>query len=203
MNREYHFWWSWRLDRNMELLVFGHAGAKVIVFPTREGRFYEYENLRMTEVFRDKLEKGFLQLFCVDGIDSESFYCREAHPSGRIQRHRQYEEYILNEVLPFMALKNPHPCVIVHGCSLGAYHAVNIAMRHPHLFRKLAAFSGRYDLTINVEGFPGPFRRLLQRRRLFPHADPFSAESHVRPTPSQQRSRTQRRRRLSFRSPAP
>jgi hypothetical protein len=66
--------------------VFGHAGAKVIVFPTREGRFYEYENLRMTEVLRDKLEKGFLQLFCVDGIDSESFYCRWAHPSGRIQR---------------------------------------------------------------------------------------------------------------------
>jgi esterase/lipase superfamily enzyme len=141
----------------MELLVFGHAGAKVIVFPTREGRFYEYENLRMTEVLRDKLEKGFLQLFCVDGIDSESFYCRWAHPSGRIQRHRQYEEYILNEVLPFMGLKNPHPCVIVHGCSLGACHALNIAMRHPHLFRKLAAFSGRYDLTINVEGFPDLF----------------------------------------------
>ena len=53
MNREYHFWWSWRLNRNMELLAFGHAGAKVIVFPTREGRFYEYENLRMTEVLRD------------------------------------------------------------------------------------------------------------------------------------------------------
>jgi esterase/lipase superfamily enzyme len=78
-------------------------------------------------------------------------------PSGRIQRHRQYEEYILNDVLPFMGLKNPHPCVIVHGCSLGAYHAVNIAMRHPLLFRKLAAFSGRYDLTINVEGSPDLF----------------------------------------------
>jgi esterase/lipase superfamily enzyme len=29
----------------MELLVFGHAGPKVLVFPTRDGRFYEYENL--------------------------------------------------------------------------------------------------------------------------------------------------------------
>jgi esterase/lipase superfamily enzyme len=157
MNREYHSWWSWRLNRNMELLVFGHAGAKMIVFPTREGRFYEYENLRMTEVLRDKLANGFLQLFCVDGIDSESFYCRWAHPSGRIERHRQYEEYVLNEVFPFMSLKNPHQCVIAHGCSLGAYHAVNIATRHPHLFRKLAAFSGRYDLTMSVEGFPDLF----------------------------------------------
>jgi esterase/lipase superfamily enzyme len=29
----------------MELLVFGHAGAKVLMFPTREGRFWEYERL--------------------------------------------------------------------------------------------------------------------------------------------------------------
>ena len=39
MNREYHQWWSERLRRNMELLVFGHAGAKVLVFPSRLGRF--------------------------------------------------------------------------------------------------------------------------------------------------------------------
>ena len=45
MNREYHRWYSERLHREMELLVFGHGGAKVLVFPTRDGRFYEYENL--------------------------------------------------------------------------------------------------------------------------------------------------------------
>ncbi|MEY3787833.1 MAG: hypothetical protein RLZ75_2040, partial [Pseudomonadota bacterium] len=45
MNREYHKWWSDRLQRDMELLVFGHAGAKVLVFPSRFGRFYEYEKL--------------------------------------------------------------------------------------------------------------------------------------------------------------
>lgn len=153
MNREYHKWWSWRLNREMELLIFGHAGAKVLVFPTRGGRFYEYENMRMVERLRDKIEQGYLQLYCVDSIDVESFYCWWAHPSGRIDRHLQYEEYILNEVLPLMHAKNPHPCVISHGCSLGAFHAANIAFRHPHLFQKLAAFSGRYDLTMNVEYF--------------------------------------------------
>jgi esterase/lipase superfamily enzyme len=55
--------------------------------------------------------------------------------------------------MPLMAAKNDHPCTIAHGCSLGAFHAANIAFRHPHLFRKLAAFSGRYDLTLNVEHF--------------------------------------------------
>jgi esterase/lipase superfamily enzyme len=137
----------------MEMLVFGHAGAKVLVFPTRGGRFYEYEHMRMPDVLRDKIENGHIQLYCIDSIDSESLYCWWAHPSGRVNRHNQYERYILDEVFPFMHDRNDHPCVISHGCSLGAYHAANIAFRHPYLFKKLAAFSGRYDLTMNVEYF--------------------------------------------------
>lgn len=153
MNREYHKWWSPKLNRDMELLVFGHAGAKVLVFPTRDGRFHEYEDMRMTEVLRPKIEAGHLQLYCIDGINSESFYCNWAHPSGRMQRHLEFEAYILDEVFPFMNEKNPHPCVISHGCSMGAYHAANIAFRHPNRFAKLAAFSGRYDLTQPIENF--------------------------------------------------
>ncbi|QXP83282.1 esterase family protein [Methylococcus sp. Mc7] len=153
MNREYHRWYTERLGRDMELLVFGHAGAKVLVFPTRDGRFHEYEDLRLVESLRHKIEAGHLQLFCLDSIDHESLYCFWRHPAERIRRHVQFEEYILNEVFPLMAAKNPHPCTIAHGCSLGAFHAVNIAFRHPHLFRKVAAFSGRYDLTLGVEHF--------------------------------------------------
>lgn len=153
MNREYHKWWSAQLQRDMELLVFGHAGAKVLVFPTRRGRFYEYENMGMVNVLADKIEQGHLQLYCVDSVDAESFYCDWAHPSGRIQRHIAFEDYILNEVLPFMNDRNPHECVISHGSSLGAFHATNIVLRHPQLFKKLVAFSGRYDLTLAVESF--------------------------------------------------
>jgi esterase/lipase superfamily enzyme len=157
MQREYHRWHSPRLGRTMELLVFGHAGAKTLVFPTRNGRFYEYESLRVVERLAHKLEAGHLQLFCVDSVDHESLYCLWKQPAERIQRHAQFEEYILHEVLPFMQGKNSHPCTIAHGCSLGAYHAANIAFRHPHLFRKLSAFSGRYDLTLSVENFTDLF----------------------------------------------
>lgn len=157
MNREYHKWFSWRLGRDMELLIFGHAGEKMLVFPTRCGRFYEYENLGMIEVLRPRIEAGELQVYCLDGIDTESFYCWWAHPSGRINRHMQYEEYILQEVFPLMSAKNPHPSVVAHGCSLGAFHAANIAFRHPELFKRLVAFSGRYDLTWSVEHFKDLF----------------------------------------------
>ena len=157
MNREYHCWHSPRLWRDMELLVLGHAGAKVLVFPTRDGRFYEYENLGIAHALAHKIKAGHLQLYCVDSIVQETFYCHWRHPADRIHRHIQFEEYILNEVMPFMANKNPHPCTIAHGCSLGAYHAANIAFRHPHLFQKLSAFSGRYDLTMSVEYFRNLF----------------------------------------------
>lgn len=157
MNREYHKWCSNHLQREMELLVFGHAGAKVLIFPTRKGRFYEYENLGLVHCLKHKIEQGHLQLYCVDSIDQESFYCPWVHPADRIQRHIAFEAYILHEVLPFMATKNSHDCVIVHGLSLGAFHATNIALRHPHLFKKLVACSGRYDLTLSVEHFTDLF----------------------------------------------
>lgn len=157
MNREYHRWYSHNLNRDMELLVFGHAGAKVLVFPTRDGRFHEYEDLRLVGSLADKIAAGHLQLWCVDSIDWESFYCFWCQPADRILRHIQFEQYLLKEVLPFMAARNPHPCSIAHGCSLGAFHAVNIAFRHPDLFQKVVAFSGRYDLTLQVESFQDLF----------------------------------------------
>ena len=153
MKREYHHWYTPRLGRDMEFLIFGHAGAKVLVFPTRDGRFFEYEDLGIVESLRGKIEAGHLQLFCIDSIDHETFYCNWNRPEDRIKRHIQFETYVLEEIIPFMDKINPHPCTIAHGCSLGAYHAANIAFRHPHLFHKLAAFSGRYDLTLEVESF--------------------------------------------------
>lgn len=157
MYREYHKWFSPNLNRDMELLIFGYAGARVLVFPTRRGRFYEYEELGLVDALSTQLENGWLQLYCVDSIDSESIYNRYISPSDRIQRHRQYEEYILQEVMTLSRLKNPQPFMIAHGCSLGAYHAMTIALRHPQWFDKVVAFSGRYSLSEPVAEFRGLF----------------------------------------------
>ena len=157
MHREYHNWHSPHLGRNMELLLFGRSGTRVIVFPTRVGRFYDYENWGLIEALRDKIEHGWLQICCIDSVDAESFYCDWCPPRDRIARHNQYEDYILKEVIPFTRDQNPDSALIAHGCSMGAYHAVNIALRHPRLFCRVVAFSGRYDLTCGV----GSFRDLL------------------------------------------
>src|SRR5271165_4586638 len=108
----------------MELLVFGHAGAKVLVFPTREGRFFDYENWGLVDALRHSIEGGHIRLFCVDGVDSESLYCKSLPPAARAWRHGQYESYIIEEAIPFMLSENGSPSLIAHGCSIGAFHAM-------------------------------------------------------------------------------
>jgi esterase/lipase superfamily enzyme len=153
MHREYHRWFSPALGRDMELVTLGHAGARVLVFPTRCGRFFDYENFGILDGVRDRVEAGWMQLVCVDSIDAETFYCKGCHPADRIRRHAQYEAYLLDEVLPLTQQRNPGSPLIAHGCSLGAFHAVNLAFRHPDRFVKVVGLSGRYDLTVQIEDF--------------------------------------------------
>ena len=120
MNREYHRWHSPSLGRNMELLVFGHAGARVLVFPTSQGRFYEWEDRQMVAALREHLERGWLQLFCLDSVDAESWYAKHKHPGARAWRHEQYDRYVFTEVLPLVYHYNPTPFTITAGRGRGA-----------------------------------------------------------------------------------
>lgn len=158
MTREYFKWFSPNLRRDMELLVFGHGGNPVLFFPTRTARFYDYENWKVIDAISYKINNGLLQVYCVDSIDIESFYCECSHPSQRILRHIQYENYILNEVIPLIKYKNRDSRIVSAGCSLGAYHAVNIAFKHPQHFGRAVGMSGRYDLTLKTENFPDLFQ---------------------------------------------
>jgi len=153
MDREYHRWHSPRLGRDMELLVFGHAGLPCLVFPTSCGRFFEFEDRHMVAAVADKIERGDLQLFCVDSVDAESWYNRGVGPRWRIARHVQYEAYIMDEVLPLVRRKNPNPRITALGCSFGGYHAANIALRHPDVFTGFLSMSGAFDLTGFLGGY--------------------------------------------------
>ena len=153
MNREYHRWYSPSLQRDMELLVFGHAGARVVAFPTSQGRFYQFEDTGMVGAIGDQIEKGWLQLYCVDSVDSESWYARHIPPSARGWRQTQYNHYLVNEVLPFSMQKNSNTFLISVGASFGAYHAVNFAFVYPHLVKRVIGMSGLYDILRFADGY--------------------------------------------------
>jgi esterase/lipase superfamily enzyme len=153
MNREYHHWHSPSLGRKMELLVFGHAGARLLVFPTSRGKFYEWEDRGMIAALGEHLEQGWLQIVCVDSVDEESWYAWHKHPADRAWRHVQYENYLLQEVLPWFCEKNANPFLIVTGASFGAYHAMNFALRHPEITGRVIAMSGLYDIERWLGGY--------------------------------------------------
>jgi len=67
----------------MEALVFGHAGPPVLVFPSSQGRFFEYEDAGMIGVLAPKIDAGELQISGVDSVDSESLYNKD-DPGSRI-----------------------------------------------------------------------------------------------------------------------
>ncbi|MDH3251916.1 MAG: alpha/beta fold hydrolase [Ignavibacteria bacterium] len=153
MNREYHRWHSPRLQRDMELLVFGHSGIPVIVFPTSHGAFYEYEDRGMVGCITDVLVRGGVQLFCVDSVNSESWYNYSAPPRWRIVRHMQYDDYLQHEVLPFVHMKNSSHLLYVTGCSFGGYHAVNFALRYPERVDACISMSGSFDIKPHITGY--------------------------------------------------
>ena len=153
MNREYHKWYSSRLGRDMELLVFGHGGLPVMAFPTSGGRFYELENRGLIGAVADKIDGGRLQMFCVDSVDMESWYNKAVPPRWRIARHVQYEDYLVSEVVPLMRLKNHDSHLAALGCSFGGYHAMNIALRHPDIFTGALSMSGAFDVSNFLNGY--------------------------------------------------
>lgn len=153
MHRQYVKWHSPRLGREMEMLVFGHAGPALLVFPTSMGRYFEYEDRGMISANWHQYESGQLQAFCVDSVDGESFYNRRAHPGHRIWRHTEYDRYLSDEVIPFIRQVNHSGHLAVAGCSFGAYHAANFALKHPGQVTGLVAMSGSFDIHQFLNGF--------------------------------------------------
>jgi len=154
MEREYIAWDSPTLGRRMELLWFGHGGEPMIWFPTSQGRFYQNEDFGLVGAVADLVDRGAIQICCVDSVDAESFYATHKHPAERIRRHDQYDAYLANEVLPIARAKGQHGGrVATLGCSFGAYHAANFGFRHPDLVDKVVGFSGKYDIHSFLDGY--------------------------------------------------
>ena len=157
VQREFHRWFSGALGRDMELLTYTAdgppRGLPVLVLPTSCGRFHQFEDHGMVHALSRHIEQGSLQLFCADSVDAESWYNRDVPPRWRIARHMQYERYLLEDVLPLMRARSGEERVVVAGCSMGGYHATNLALRRPDLFRGLLAMSAIFDPARFLGGY--------------------------------------------------
>jgi esterase/lipase superfamily enzyme len=160
MNREHHHWHSPALNRQMDLLVYGFFGRPIIVFPSAQGRYYDYENNGMINSIAGSIHEGRVKVFCVDGIDSESWFNSDVSPDERVRRHLDYERYIMDELFPFMDSHcNANGIkAAATGSSFGAYHAINFALKFPQRFSHVLCLSGNYDIRNHLGGdYPQDF----------------------------------------------
>lgn len=152
MQTQYFKHFSAYLNRDMECKVYGHAGRPVLFIPCQDGRFFDFENYRMTEYWGPFIEAGEVMVFSIDTIDKETWSDKNGDPYHRIRRHEDWISYITSEMVPFIRETvnqangwEGYPGIIVFGCSLGATHAVNLFYRRPDLFDGLLALSGIYS----------------------------------------------------------
>ena len=154
MHIEHHRWHSPRLGHEMGVAVFGHWGPPLLAFPTSHGDEFELQRNGIMDAIGDAIDGGRVKVFCVGSDNHESFLNQGAHPSHRSWRQRMFDEYIRDEVVPFIHshCQSPGIAIATTGASLGGYHAANTLFRYPHLVKRCYALSGVYDLRRFMNG---------------------------------------------------
>ncbi|MGH2735160.1 MAG: esterase family protein, partial [Actinomycetota bacterium] len=78
------------------LLVYGHYGRPVLVFPSEQGSASDYENRDMIASVAPLIEEGRLKMFCVDSFDQASWSRGDLPLEDRARLHELYEDWIVN-----------------------------------------------------------------------------------------------------------
>ncbi|MGI8666360.1 MAG: esterase family protein [Jatrophihabitans sp.] len=130
------------------VIAYGHYGRPVLVFPSEQGRAEDFENNGMVGAVAELIEAGRLKLYCVDSADGYSWSDVSVSIEERARRHSRYESWIVEQVLPWIS----DDCggateFATVGCSLGAFHAANFALKRADLFPLALCLSGNYDPT--------------------------------------------------------
>jgi len=138
----------------MGVLVYGHWGPPLVMFPTSGGDEGEYERQSMIGAIADHIDGGRAKAFCVNINHGDSFGNRGAHPLHRSWMQRMYDEYIRHEVIPFVRdqCRSHDIGVWTMGASLGAFHAANTLFKYPDVVKRCFALSGVYDMKRFMDG---------------------------------------------------
>ena len=151
MEVRYYKTFSKSLQRDMEYKTYGNAGLGVLVFPSQNQRFYEWEDNGMIDVLAPMIETGQIHLVCCDSIDAETWSRKEGDYRERIELHERWFDYIVSELIP--EVRKGDEQFVVTGCSMGGYHAANFFFRRPDLFNTLFSMSGLFYADYFFPGY--------------------------------------------------
>jgi len=148
--------WSPAIGAEGRVIAYGYWGRPLLAFPSQEGRAWQYEERGMIDAVGDLIEGGRVKVYAVDSFDSGSWYRHDVPLEERAQLHGLYEDWIVNQVVPFIRDDSGGAAeIMVTGVSFGAYHAANFALRHADLFQLAICQSGVYDVSVVAGGERG------------------------------------------------
>lgn len=153
MNEFYHKFYSQYLQRDFELLVFGHSGIPLILFPEAGCRYFEMKDRGVINELSAHLDCGKIKIYCPDTIDYESWYDYSIDPGSRVGKHLLYEKTIMKDVIDFARYELDAAEVWLAGFEFGAYHSLNITFKHPDIVSALFCLGGTYDIKKHIMGF--------------------------------------------------
>lgn len=152
MEKNYSSIYSRYLNREMPMITYGHGGKPCLVIPSQDGKAADFEGFGMVDACARWIGEGRLQLFCIDTIDAETWSNKGGDPRWRIEQHENWIRYIIHEVCPGLMQSSGQKLLVI-GCSLGAMHAGNLALRFPDIFDSCICMSGAYDATTLLNGY--------------------------------------------------
>lgn len=153
LKEELSRWFSPVLGHDTQMLIFGHAGRPLIIYPTSMGSYHQNKDFGLIGSIQWFIDNGLVKVYCPDSIDKESFYNDTAHPAHRIYMQDVYDRFILEEVVNRASAETGFEKVIVAGCSFGGYHAINFAFRHPGRISHAFSMGGAFDIKNHLDGF--------------------------------------------------
>ena len=154
MIKEIHHWYSPALDKEMPIAVYGHYGDALLMIPTAAADYLEYERFQLIEALRPLIDAGKIKIFSVNSINTESWMNKPMEGAHKAIRQNQFNEYIFNEVVPFIKTFTSNETPIIScGASFGAFHSMNLFLKRPDLFSGVIAMSGVYDLMEYTDGY--------------------------------------------------
>jgi esterase/lipase superfamily enzyme len=100
------------------------------------------------------VDTGKVKVFSIDSVNNESWLNNDMDPRHKSIRHQQWNDYVFNEVVPFIHEKTSSETpVITCGASFGALHSMNLFLKRPDIINGVIAMSGVYDLTEYTKGY--------------------------------------------------
>ncbi len=152
MQEKHIKFYSHIMSRDIDLLVSGHWGYPILMFPTSMGNFLQNKDFGLPDTVGDLVDAGKIKLYNIDSIDFQSFYAKDLPAHTKIYNYNLYTQFLKDELVPAIQRECGVHRIGVAGCSFGGYHCSNFAFKNPDLVAHLFSMSGAFSIKSFMKG---------------------------------------------------